>query len=411
MRYLLVTHIAFARQPDGSVLLDQLWAEDLRGLAHSIGAVTIAAPQVSADALQAWGAALTTLTTAEDLSFIALPVRGGRFDLLYSFKLRRVLRQAVRNADLVHTSNLFEPDTALYFAHDYAVRLRKKTLFVVAEDFADMLGWEWVRPATGPLQRFLRGQGLARTDEAVRRRVRNASLTFLHTPAAVARYRQDAACAIAIRQPVHENTDVIAEDQLRTRLAAAAAGHPLHLVAACRLRRLKGIAFLVRAVAILRDRGIAVRATIYGAGPQRTAIEALAAQLGVADIVALPGAIANGSELRTALNACDVFLMPHLTNDFGRSFFDAMAAGLPVIAFRSVASIDTVRDGVDGLLAPDADAEGLAAAIADYNSDRELLADASYAARRRALDNTRSFWNHLRAGWVREMFANDTKPD
>ena len=404
MRYLLVTHIAFHRQPDGAALLDQLWAEDLKGLAQSIGAITVAAPEVPADALRAWGASLAPLTSS-DISFISLPVRRGRFDLLYVFKLRGILRKAVRNADLVHTSNLFEPATALYFAHDYAVRQGKKTLFVVAEDFYDMLGWEWVRTATGPLQRLLRGQGLARTHEAIRRRVRNASLTFLHTPAAVARYRLDSANAIAIRQPVHESADVIAEKQLHARLASAATGRPLHLVAACRLRRLKGMAFLVRAVAILRDRGLAVRATIYGAGPQLAAIQALATQLGVADLVELPGAIAAGRELREALNACDVFMMPHLTNDFGRSFFDAMAAGLPVIAFRSAASVDTVRDGVDGLLAPDADAEALAAAIADFHIDRDLLRDASFAARRRALDNTRTFWNQLRASWIRELFA------
>ena len=331
--------------------------------------------------------------------------------MLYSIKLRSILREAVREADLVHTSNLFEPDTALYFAHDHAVRQGKKTLFVVAEDFFDMLGWEWVRTAQGPLQRFLRRQGLARTDEAVRRRVLNASLTFLHTPAAVARYRLDAANGIAIRQPVHEAGDVITEEELRQRFALAANGQPLHLVAACRLRRLKGIAFLLRAAALLRQRSVAVRVTIYGAGPQLAALQALATQLGLSEMVEWQGAVANGPGLRAALNACDIFLMPHLTNDFGRAFFDAMAAGLPVIAFRSAASIDTVRDGVDGLLAPDSDAEGLAAAIARFSSDRELLCSASFAARRRALENTRTVWNHLRAGWIRELFVETTGKD
>ena len=102
--------------------------------------------------------------------------------------------------------------------------------------------------------------------------------------------------------------------------------------------------------------------------------------------------------------------MPHLTSDFGRAFFDAMAAGCPVIAFRSIASQDTVRDGVDGLLAPNADPEGLAACIARLHHNRDLLASVSRTARERALDNTKSFWNRLRADRIRELLDEPVTP-
>jgi glycosyltransferase involved in cell wall biosynthesis len=87
-----------------------------------------------------------------------------------------------------------------------------------------------------------------------------------------------------------------------------------------------------------------------------------------------------------------------------------MAAGCPVVAFRSVASQDTVRDGVDGLLAPNADVEGLAACIGRFHHDRELLARASQAARVRALENTRTFWNNFRGDLVRELLAETAGP-
>ncbi len=405
MRYLLVTHIAYSPQPGGGSELDRLWAEDLKGLAASVGPVTVAAPAVSAGTLQAWGTSLATLTATDGITLVPLPVRRGRFDPLYAVRLRRALRRAVADADLVHTSNLFAPDTALYFAHDLAVRRGKKTLFVVAEDFPDMLGWEWVRTAPNGLERWRRAHTLARTDRAVRRRVANASLTFLHTPAAVARYRLDAANAIAIRQPVHESGDVISAARLEARLNAAVGGRPLRLIAAARLRPLKGLDFLIRAVAILRERGVAVEATLYGSGPEQANLQALIAQLDLSASVTLAGPVASGPELRAALEAGDLFFMPHLTADFGRAFFDAMAAALPVVAFRSPASEDTVRHAVDGLLCPMADAESLAAAIARFSLDRDLLATASAAARRRAVENTRCFWNTLRAGWINELFA------
>ena len=43
IRYLLVTHIPFIRNVDGSVTVDSLWARDLRGLVQSFGPVRVTA--------------------------------------------------------------------------------------------------------------------------------------------------------------------------------------------------------------------------------------------------------------------------------------------------------------------------------------------------------------------------------
>jgi glycosyltransferase involved in cell wall biosynthesis len=388
MRYLLVTHIPFARQPDGSVMLDRLWAEDLQGLAGAVGNLTVAAPESDPQSMQAWGAGFASLTSDAGIAFIGLPIRHGRLDLFHTLRLRKALRPAVANADLVHTSNLFAPNTNLYFAHDLAVRLGKKTLFVVAEDFYDMLQWEWVRPQHGFRQNRSQ-RTLDRLDQHVRTRVRNASLTFLHTPAAVARYRSYAANAV---------------EAFAARAAEIASGVILNLVTASRLQPLKGLDMLIRAVAILNQRNTAVHATLYGSGPQLETLQRLAATLGVDHLVSFPGPVQPASALRDALDRQNVFLMPHLTSDFGRAFFDAMAAGLPVIAFRSIASQDTVRDGIDGLLAANADPESLAAAIALLDRDRPTLNRMAAAARQRALDNTKSFWNAYRLQLIRELF-------
>jgi glycosyltransferase involved in cell wall biosynthesis len=409
MNYLLVTHIPFARQPDGSALLDRLWAADLRGLVGGMGPVTVAAPQLpDSEQMKAWGTGFATLTQADGITFHGLPPRRHRFDPLRSFRLRQSLHQAVDAADFVHTSNLFEPDTDLYAAHDYATRTGKKTLFVVAEDFYDMLGWEWVRTAPNSRTRSTRQRALDRMNLAVRRRVANSSLTFLHTPAAVMRYRSYAANAFAIRQPVHEADDILSSEQHAAKLAEIRGGAPLRIVTASRMEALKGNDHLLRALAMLRDRGVAFNAKLYGGGRDLDMLKQLAERLKLtepgATCVEFPGPLSPDSVLRETLAKGHVFLMPHLTNDFGRAFFDGMAAGNPVVAYRSPASQDTVRDGVDGLLAANADPESLAATLERLHRDRALLAQLSQGARIRAVSNTKTFWNQFRASLIHDLF-------
>ncbi len=400
-----MSHIPFAREADGTFLVDRLWADDLNGLVAANGPITLAAPQVAPSAIQSWGPDCSRLPADGPITFLGVPSRKGRLDLAHPWRVRRVLHGGAENADLVHTSNLYEPWTCLYAAHDHAVRKGKKTLFVVAEDFYDMFEWEWVRLATSYWRRRLRERTLRRLHVQIRQRVASASLTFLHTPAAVERYRLHATNAVAIRQPVHETADVIDLQSLEVRLASAALKKPLRVATASRFKPFKGLEFLIRAVAILEQRGIVVKVSMFGEGPLHDAHQALAARLGVAHRISFPGALAPASVLHARLSEFDIFVMPHLTNDFGRGYFDAITSGLPVIAFRSTASQDTVRDTIDGLLVPNADAEALASSIARVDDDRQFLSRASHAARSRALENTKSFWSEYRAGLIRDLFA------
>jgi glycosyltransferase involved in cell wall biosynthesis len=206
-----------------------------------------------------------------------------------------------------------------------------------------------------------------------------------------------------IRQPGHEAKQVIGPEVLESRLAGLTPPRPLRLATACRHVDLKGLDLLIRAVALLRQRGVSVEVSLYGGGPRTASLRALAATLGVEDRIEFPGPLAAGEELDLALRKSDLFLMPHRTSDFGRAFFDAMAAGLPVLAFRTPASVDTVYEGLDGFLSPLDDVQGLAERIAFLEKNRSMLAAASRGARQRAMENTRSEWFRLRAQWTLSM--------
>lgn len=398
-KYLLVTHIPFSRNAEGVPVTDGLWARDLIGLAESVGSVRILAPEPPLASLTTWGPNSVTLPPSSNISFRGFTPINRRVDFRHWPSIRSIIREEVNAADLIHTSNFFPPYLGLSYAHDYAVSKGKKTLLVIAEDFRDMLSWEWVRGSVG-LQRLRREWKLNKIEDRVKRTAATASLTMLHTPAAVGRYRLWATNSVAIRQPGHDLHQVIPAEKLGARIQSLDSGRPLQLVAACRHAGLKGLDMLIGAVGLLKHRGVNVQATLYGKGPDTGQLQALAASLGVADRVRLPGALAPGPELDGALQSADLFLMPHRSTDFGRAFFDAMAAGLPVMAFRTPASIDTVYDGRDGFLVPLDDINGLAERIGDLHRDRSLLANAAHAARQRALENTRAEWFRMRAQWT-----------
>lgn len=407
--YLLVTHIPFARTPAGEVLVDALWALDLQGLASCGWRVRICAPEIAnAGSLKSWGPGTTALPPNDRLGFAGFPPIEKHIDVWKWVFIRNVLRQEVSQADLIHTSNCFAPYVGLAYAHDLAVRLNKKTLFVIAEDFYDMLEWEWVRTGSSQSEIRRRYRQLAALDQRARLSASTADLTFLHTPAAVQRYRNSASNGIAIRQPGHEQQDVIALAEFERKCAAVIAGAPLRIVTACRHKPLKGLDFLITAIHLLARRGIRVSAELYGDGPQTESLRRSVDSLQLTDQVSLPGVLAPGADVYRAISAAHLFLMPHRTTDFGRAFFDAMAGAAPVIAFRTPASIDTVRDGVDGLICPLDDVEALADTIARFHADRHHLVRCAANARERALTNTRSMWHQLRAGWTRDLLNERT---
>lgn len=144
---------------------------------------------------------------------------------------------------------------------------------------------------------------------------------------------------------------------------------------------------------------------ILGEGPDRGVLEARIREAGLAGRVQLPGWVGNVGEW---YERADLFVLSSRYEGFPCALVEAMACGLPAVAFDcDTGPRDIVRDGVDGLLVPPDDVAGLAAAL-----DR-LMADASlretYGAR--ACDARERFAPaRIRASWER-LFAELAGPD
>jgi glycosyltransferase involved in cell wall biosynthesis len=168
-----------------------------------------------------------------------------------------------------------------------------------------------------------------------------------------------------------------AVDALRRRLALPADQFVLGTVAS--LTPKKGHAFLFRALAGLRDRGLHCSLILAGDGPERASLEALAATLGLADRVHFLGVEAQVGDV---LALIDLFVLPSITEGLPLALLEAMAAGKPVVATEVGGVPDVITSGTNGLLVPAKAVEPIVDAVQTLLMDPQLRA--SYGARGRA---------------------------
>jgi glycosyltransferase involved in cell wall biosynthesis len=126
---------------------------------------------------------------------------------------------------------------------------------------------------------------------------------------------------------------------------------------------------LLEALALLRRRGIRVRALLIGDGPLRPQLEARIDALGLREDVHITGLL---DDVRPAIAACDAMVLAsHAVETFSIAALEAMALGKPMIMTRIGGAAEQVVDGLDGHLYPPGDVHALAVAIASLR-DRGL---------------------------------------
>jgi teichuronic acid biosynthesis glycosyltransferase TuaC len=175
---------------------------------------------------------------------------------------------------------------------------------------------------------------------------------------------------------VHLGADITTET-----IGQAARAEHQTLVTVGHLVARKRHADVIRAVAVLAARHPKLRYVIIGDGPERGALESLAARLEVADRVRFLGQLAPGQAL-AQMRRCTIFAMPSIDEAFGVAYVEAMAAGLVAIGCRGEPGPEEIAAAGDGfLLVPPADIERLSQRIDELLCDPDRLREAAQRAR------------------------------
>jgi sugar transferase (PEP-CTERM/EpsH1 system associated) len=148
---------------------------------------------------------------------------------------------------------------------------------------------------------------------------------------------------------------------------------------------IKGLGVLLEAVRDLLERRPDLRArtrlVMAGDGPERERHMKLRAELGLDDIVEIPGAV---DDVPALLKRFTFFVQPSLNEGISNTILEAMASGLPVIATDTGGNPELVRDDYEGKLVPPNDPDALASAIEAYIDDPGQREQHGTGARERA---------------------------
>ena len=129
-----------------------------------------------------------------------------------------------------------------------------------------------------------------------------------------------------------------------------------------RLKRYKRVDLVLKAVARLRDRGMAAELIVAGKGDARAALEATVRDLGIGDRVRFAGFVSERQKAEL-LSRSWAHVLTSPKEGWGIVSMEASACGTPTVASDSPGLRETVRHGDTGYLVPHGDVEALTTAL------------------------------------------------
>ena len=188
-------------------------------------------------------------------------------------------------------------------------------------------------------------------------------------------HKLDHAHTVVLPNPIDASEyQPVARDEARARVGVPE-GETLLLTLGNLIPRKDPLTF-VRAVGLLRDSGVAVRAVMVGEGPEKRSVQDLIAELGQGDVIRLEGHVPQDA-INYYYSAADVYVFPSLMETWGLAAVEAMLCGCPIVGTFEV--MPEVVPDFAGIYVPSHDpanlADGLREAIArdwDRSAIREF---------------------------------------
>lgn len=150
------------------------------------------------------------------------------------------------------------------------------------------------------------------------------------------------------------------------------------IITASRLTRIKGVNYLIDALAILKKRNVKFHYFCIGNGEEEPNLKTQARERGLSkEDITFMGYQDNVPEW---LAACDIFALPSLEEFHSIAILEAMRAQKAIVATNVGGNPESLRDEKDALLVPSMDTEALANALTRLLADVELRSRLSRSA-------------------------------
>ncbi len=149
------------------------------------------------------------------------------------------------------------------------------------------------------------------------------------------------------------------------------------------LQKDKGHEWVIRALALLQPEFPNCKLLLAGHGEYRSALDALADEVGVSEKVIFAGFL---KDVSTFYQAVDLFVFPSLFEGLGTSLLSAMSYRIPSITFFGCALGEIVENGKNGLQVEPKNPSELAAAVANLLRDPDFAQRVAEAGRVRIIE-------------------------
>jgi glycosyltransferase involved in cell wall biosynthesis len=193
--------------------------------------------------------------------------------------------------------------------------------------------------------------------------------------------------------------------------ARRAPSAPRRLLTVGRLVPRKGFDRAIRALAAVPDAELLVAGgpepALLFAEPEAERLCSIAEECGVADRVTLLGGVSR-TRMPALMSGADLVLSVPRYEPFGIVPVEAMACGTPVVATAVGGQLDTVADGVTGVLVPPDEDHDLGGTVRELLDDPDRLTRYGAAGRRRVL--ARYTWDRVADGVTRVYGAVSSVP-
>ena len=233
---------------------------------------------------------------------------------------------------------------------------------------------------------------------------------LLKSPSMVAAFGSRQANVKDFLDAAHSAADVISDERLEAKLVSRRGEHRrLEVVYFGRFVPYKGLDCIIEAVHLAVDQGAKINLTLIGTGECEGRLRQEVISRGLGDTVTFAPMVKYGPPLFQLVDRADVAVAAPKVEDTPRAALDAMARGLPIVAFDIDYFLNLSEKSGAIALAQWASPESLADRLVMLQNDRAIVERMARNAVAFARNNTQEFWLNKRVRWMLETI--NIKPE